>query len=168
MPSKVPESKQQQSLIAPLQLENYVVDDLSFKSNSATRPKGSKTVPPTITLDFDVKSHAKDTERFLILMEIDLNKGQMLTEFQQYQVHLHLVGWFRFNKGLDSATKHKMILTNGSSILYGIGRGIVAQITGSLGQERFILPSLNLLAAVQEKLRPASAPQKPKRLALKK
>src|SRR5947209_941123 len=111
-------TKQLPGLIASLQLENYLVDDLVFKSNSFVVGKKDHTIAPTITIDFNVKPHNKDISRFLIVMEVDLNKDQELKQFNQYQMHLHLLGWFKFNENIDAQTKTRMMFTNGSSILY--------------------------------------------------
>lgn len=157
MSKNKPVEKVLPDLIAPLQLENYIVDELTFKSNAASPPTKTSTSPSAISINFDVKPHASDKNRFLILMDLDLNKGLKADEYKNYQVHLHILGYFKFANEIDDKTKHRMIFANGSSILYGIARTVVASLTGSIGPERFILPSLNLLAVIRDKVRAEKA-----------
>lgn len=139
-------------LLADLQLDRYLVDDLVFKCNKMGVTKNTKLATPTIGIDFDVKDHAKDKNRFLLDMVIDLNEGQELEKFETHQIHLHILGWFHFTAELDANTRAKMLATNASSMLYGVARTIVANLTGSLGAERYILPTLNLLAVIKAKM----------------
>jgi preprotein translocase subunit SecB len=139
-------------LLASLQLDRYLVDELVFKCNEEAVTKNEKPTAPTIAIDFDAKGNTKDKNLFLLEMMVDLNQGQEIKEFETYQIHLHLFGWFRFTTDLDKETKAKMLATNASSMLYGVARSIVANLTGSVGSGRYILPSLNLLAVLKAKM----------------
>jgi preprotein translocase subunit SecB len=138
-------------LLADLQLDRYLVDDLAFRCNKTVAKKDTLAAP-TIGIDFDVKESAKDKNKFLLDMVVDLNEGQELEKFETYQIHLHIVGWFHFTAELDANTRAKMLATNASSMLYGVARTIVANLTGSLGAERYILPTLNLLSVIKAKM----------------
>ncbi|MDZ4733667.1 MAG: hypothetical protein SGJ16_08785 [Nitrospirota bacterium] len=153
-------------LMAGLQLDRYLVDDLVFKCNKIVITKKDKPVDQTVGIDFHIKGNTKDKNLFLLEMEIDLNKGQELKRFQSHQIHLHLYGWFRFIANFDEPTKAKMLATNASSILYGVARSIVANLTGSLGAGRYILPSLNLLAVVKAKIGSSSGGKNPRTSAI--
>jgi len=139
-------------LIANLQLDRYLVDDLVFKCNSQVITKGDERTSPNISIDFDAKENSKDKNLFLLEMVVDLNAGQDFQQFDTYQIHIHIRGWFRFTSILDRETKTRMLATNGSSMLYGVVRTIIANLTGSLGPQRYILPSLNLLAVIRAKV----------------
>lgn len=140
------------SLLAGLQFDRYLVDDLVFKCNKFAITKEDKPVDQVLGVDFDVKENTQDKNRFLLEMKIDLNEGQAFKSFQSHQIHLHLLGWFRFTANLDKPTKARMLATNAASILYGVARSIVANLTGSLGAERYILPSLNLMEIAKAKM----------------
>lgn len=146
------------NFLAGLQLDRYLVDDLIFKCNKFATTKDDKPIDPTIGIDFNVKGSEQDENIFLLDMVVDLNAGQAFKKFQLHQIHLHLYGWFRFTTPLDEPTKEKMLFTNASSILYGVARSIVANLTGSLGASRYILPSVNLLEIVKAKS--GSSPEK--------
>lgn len=138
-------------LLAPLQLDRYLVDDLIFKCNAVAVPKGRTPQNPTISVDFDWKVGVEDKNRFLMDMKVDLNEGQKFEEFEKHQIHLHLYGWFTFTQELDEQTKAKMLATNASAMLYGIARSVVGNLTGSFGSGRYTLPVLNLLSVVKAK-----------------
>jgi preprotein translocase subunit SecB len=140
------------NLLAGLQLDQYLVDDLIFKCNKFVMTKEDKPVDSTISVDFEVRENIQDKSKFLLELKVDLNEGQELKMFQSHQIHLHLLGWFRFTMSIDDQTKARMLATNASSILYGVARSIVADLTGSLGAERYILPSLNLMELAKAKL----------------
>ena len=137
-------------LLANLQLGNYLVDNLVFKCNKVGA-RATKLATPTIGIDFDVKDHIKDKNKFLLDMVIDLNEGQELEKFETYQIHLHILGWFHFAAKVEENIKANMLAANASSMLYGVARTIVANITGTLGTERYILPTVNLLAVIKAK-----------------
>ena len=144
-------------LLADLQLDRYLVDDLVFKCNKQVVAKNDELANRTISIDFDVKENTKNKNLFLLEMKVDLNEGQELNKVAMYQIHLHLLGWFHFTAELDANAKAKMLATNASSMLYGVARTVVADLTGSLGPERYILPTLNLLAVIKAKM--ASRPE---------
>lgn len=138
-------------LIAPLQLDRYLVDDLLFKCNAMVAKEGQKQDDASISVDFDVKGTTTDKNLFLLDMKVDLNEGRSINEFDKYQIHLHLYGWFRFTSDLDDQTKTRMLYTNASSMLYGVARSVVGNLTGSFGTERYTLPVLNLLTVAKAK-----------------
>ena len=135
-----------------MQLDQYLVDDLVFKCNKFAITKDDKPLDQTLGVDFDVRENMQDKNKFLLEMRVDLNEGQAFKTFQSHQIHLHLFGWFRFTADFDNPTKARMLATNASSILYGVARSIVANLTGSLGAERYILPSINLTEIAKAKM----------------
>ena len=134
-------------MIAQLQLQNFVVDQLTFKT--ALEEKEPST--GSIGVDFEVKAHAKDKNSYLMIMQVDLNKGQAFKKNGGYQIQMQIMGWFKFTADLDEEAKNKMLGTNASSILFGVARTIVAQLTGTLGKRKFILPAVNLLELAKSK-----------------
>lgn len=138
-------------LLANLQLDRYLVQDLVFKCNKTVTTNKDELATPTIGIDFDVKENTKDKNKFLLDMVVDLNEGQDFDKFETYQIHLNILGWFHFSSELDDKAKAKMLTGNASAMLYGVARTVVASITGSLGANRYILPALNLLSVIKAK-----------------
>lgn len=136
-------------MIANLQLDNFLVDELTCRIDAAQKKPAEKFI---FALDFDIKSHDRDPNKYLVSLEVDLNKGRAFKTHGGYQIHLHMFGWFSFGEGVDKNTKTKMAYTNATSILYGVARGIVAQITGGLGRDRFLLPAVNMQEIAKQKV----------------
>ncbi|MDA2911772.1 hypothetical protein MYX04_12695 [Nitrospiraceae bacterium AH_259_D15_M11_P09] len=138
-------------MIAPLQLKSYIVKELSYKLNTDCRPKAGETLESVVGVGFDIKGHKTEKGRYLMSMVIDVNKNPTIFKRNPYQISMRLFGKFMLEKDVDEQTGTKLLFNNGSSILYGIARGAVANITGSLGTVRYILPTVNLLAAIERK-----------------
>jgi preprotein translocase subunit SecB len=64
---------------------------------------------------------------------------------------LKLTGFFCFVEGTDEEIINKMIGPSGLSILYGVARGVVAQVTGNSWHGKFILPSMNFIELMKGK-----------------
>jgi len=135
-------------MIAQLQLQNFVVDQLTFKATL----EENEPLSGSINVDFEVKAHTKDKNSYLMIMQVDLNKGRAFKKNGGYQIQMQIIGWFKFTVDLDEEAKSKMLGTNASSILYGVARTIVAQLTGTLGKRKFILPAVNLLELAKSKI----------------
>lgn len=149
------------STLAPLQLSNYVVTNYSYKINfSAKQPPKDRHDAGEADVDFTVKGHASDPNRFLVIMNIALNKKPAQFKKSRYQISMELLGEFQVRAGLNEEQKHKLIFNNGSAILYGIARGVVAQFTGGCGTDRFLLPAVNLLSLFASKIRKSKVSRK--------
>ncbi|HET6464897.1 MAG TPA: hypothetical protein VFH55_04720 [Nitrospiria bacterium] len=145
-----------------LQLEDYIVEEISFKRGGQQKFNKKPEAPEDkLNLHFKVENHKVQKDRYRIRMRIIHNEGPLTNlPFNRFQLMIVLTGYFLFDKGLDEATKNKMIYNNGMSVLYGIARGIIAQLTGGLGVQRAILPTLNLLAHLKEPKRMTEAVRK--------
>jgi preprotein translocase subunit SecB len=135
-------------MIADLQLDNFLVDELTCRIDANQKKPAEKFL---FAFDFDIKSHNADPNKLLVSLEVDLNKGRAFKTHGGYQIHLHMLGWFSFGEGIDKDTKTRMAYTNATSILYGVARGIVAQITGGLGRDRVLLPAVNMQEIAKQK-----------------
>lgn len=75
-------------------------------------------------------------------------------------VDVTIAGGFRIvDEGLSATRRTRLVLYNGSSILFGILRGMVATITGSAAQP-IKLPSLNFAELIEKDQR-SNAPSAP-------
>lgn len=148
-------------LVASMQFTRYLVDDLTFKCNEVSRDRKAVHDEPRIQVDFNIKENTVDKNQYLVEMVVDLNQAQDLTKFDTYQIHLHLYGWFTLTTNLDEQTKAKLIGSNASAMLYGVARSIIANLTGSVGPKRFMLPTVNLLAILKAKADRDSAKASP-------
>jgi len=138
-------------LRAQLQLDGYIAEELSYRFNRQLKQKPNTAFVSRVGVDFDVKENKEDKDQFLIVQMIQVNRREEDFKKSRYQINMRLLGRFRFESGIKEDVKNRMIFNNGPSILYGIARGIVAQLTGALGTEKFILPAVNFLAIAEKK-----------------
>ncbi len=133
---------------ALLNIDDYFVEEFSIRTNP--NYKKAEAEQGGLEISFDIKR--KGTEpRFMILMQIDLNKSKKAFSSAAYQISLKISGFFSFVEGTPEETMNKMIGLNGLSILYGVSRGIVAQATANCPHGKFILPSMNFVVLLKKK-----------------
>jgi preprotein translocase subunit SecB len=133
---------------ALLNIDNYFVEDISIRTNPGY--KKAKAEQGALEISFDIKR--KGTEpRFMVLMQVDVNKSKKSFSGAAYQISLKIIGFFSFVEGTAEETMNKMIGLNGLTILYGVSRGIVAQATANCPHGKFILPSVNFVELLKKK-----------------
>jgi len=139
-----------------LEIDNYYVEELFIKSNpsydyGAAQPAA---VEPSIDFDFYRKDEA-DTQ-FLVKISIELGEG----DYQlPYHVRVLLFASFDAANDANHTVIEQLVATNAAPILYGIARGIVGQATGQAIHGRFVLPTVNFIELMNEKVRSLEAMQ---------
>lgn len=139
---------------ALLNFDQYIVDDLSVRTNGFKLPKGRGKSVETwgeVKIQFDIKQNKGNDTAYMIPLTIEVNESQGHSAASPYYIFLAIRGFFSFNKREDPETTAKMISLNGLSMLYGVARGIVGQATASCPHGRFILPSVNFIELLKRK-----------------
>ena len=132
-----------------LNIYEYYVDNIDVRVNYGYKESELKT--GHINVDFDIKQNKERPLDFMISMLIELNKSDAAFASGEYRILLNVSGYFSFLEGTSEETVHKMIAPSGLSILYGIARGVVAQVTGNCKYGKYILPSLNFIEIIKKK-----------------
>jgi preprotein translocase subunit SecB len=136
---------------AQLNITNYYVDRIAIQTND--HYKQSEMVAGKINVDFDIKRSNENPLDFIVFMFIELNKNDDDFALAEYRIMLNIVGFYNFAEGTDEATINNMIAPSGLSILYGMARGVVSQITGNCRHGKFILPTLNFMEIIRNKFK---------------
>ena len=134
---------------ALLNINDYVVEELTVKGNSDYQ-KPAKVLEGQIDIDFNAKRKDKEP-LFMITMFIELNKSKQAFANNPYYVYLKINGFFGFPKGTDEETMQKMISLNGLVMLYGVARGVIAQVTANGAHGKFVLPAVNFIELIKER-----------------
>lgn len=132
---------------AQLNIEEYFVDELIVRTNTAYAP-GKKPID-----DVDVAFHVRRKGQeplFMISMAIELNKAKKSFAASPYYVAVKLSGFFSFQEGTDEDTIQNMLGLNALAILYGVARGVVGQATASGIFGKCVLPSVNFVELVKK------------------
>lgn len=134
---------------ALLDINEYHVDNIAIKVNSDYKQSDIKNC--NVSVDFDIRQNNDDPLVFMILLFIKLNDSKATSTSAEYHIKLDITGYFSFIEGTAEETVNKMIAPSGLSILYGVARGVIAQVTGNFKYGKFILPTLNFMEIIKKK-----------------
>lgn len=134
-------------MLALINLDEYFIEEFIVKLNPSFNPE--EPTKGDIFVDFDMLKNDKNDHLFKISMTIELNKNK---ENSPYYIFFKINGFFSYDKTASEEYIQKTIAQNAPSILYGVARGIIAQITSNYEFGKFILPSVNFIEILKRKL----------------
>lgn len=135
----------------PLEIEEYFIDEISVRVNSKYK-KPQRRARANFSISFEIKERSDDPLLFMVVLHVRSDNKKKEEKQFPYIINLKIRGFFRFIEGTDDKTIEKMLFPNSSSILYGIGRGIVAQLTAHAQFGKYILPTANMYKAKEKAL----------------
>lgn len=136
----------------PLDVQAYHIHELTFRALSEYDPE--QVSAGGLDVDFDVQRNENAPNDYRIILRVKLAQdGYTPDENPPYSLSLTIVGYFTFAPDTPEDIMGKMINLNGTSILYGIARGLVGQATGAGVHGQFVLPAVNFVALVNERAR---------------
>ena len=136
---------------ALLDITEYHVDNVEIRANPDY--KECDVASGNIKVDFDIKQNNDNPLLFMITLFIELNNSKKALSSAEYKIKFDITGYFSFSEGTPEETVDKMIAPSGLSILYGVARGVLAQITGNFKHGKFILPTLNFIEIIKDKFK---------------
>lgn len=131
---------------AQLNFLEFFVEELTVKANSDYDSK--KPITGGLFVDYDILKSEKKSLLFKIPMVIEINKNN---NNSPYQIFMRLNGFFCYPEGTEENYINKTIGLNAPSILYGVARGIIAQVTANYEYGKFIIPAVNLIEILKKK-----------------
>lgn len=111
-------------------------------------PSQPGSVDIDFLFDYDVARHATEKNRFRLALRLGV-KSKTPTQVD-YSLDCEIVGFFRFPEDSSDETMQRLIRFNGCTILYGILRGQLANITGSFPRQKLTLPTVMMEDVVNE------------------
>jgi preprotein translocase subunit SecB len=133
----------------PLEIDNYIVDEVSVKTNSSFDPnKGPTKVG--VNFNCDIGQKTDDPLRYKIWLDFRLGDITPEASNMPYTIHLVINCFFHFAPGTKSEVMDKMLTTNGLAITYGIARGVISQATANGLFGKYLLPTVNLVDALKD------------------
>jgi preprotein translocase subunit SecB len=134
---------------ALLNIDEYFVEEVRVRTNPDYVEPGQEQRAGQIKVALSMKKKGAEPE-FMISMKLEVNKARRAFEASPYYVFLDITGYFSFHQGTEQDTMDKMIGFNGPAVLYGVARGIVAQITANCRNGKFILPTVNFVELLKQ------------------
>jgi preprotein translocase subunit SecB len=111
-------------------------------------PGQPENVDIDFLFDYDVAQHATEKNRFRLAFRLGV-KSKTSTPVD-YSLDSEIVGFFRFPEEATAEIMQRLIRLNGCTILYGILRGQLANITGSFPRQKLILPTVMMEDVVNQ------------------
>jgi len=127
-------------------LNEYLINAIQVLSRKDTGGKDS------LDVNCCLSRHKDDAEQYLIRLDVSY-KAKTKTEFT---VQISVDGYFSWRGGLEvKEGDGYMAWVNGGTILYGIVRATVADLTSSCKCGRVILPTIMMEDIVKDEIRKA-------------
>ena len=110
------------------------------------------SVPGSIDIDYlfdyDVARHTSEKHRFRLALRLAAKSKTPIPV--DYSLDCEIVGFFCFPEDSTEDTMQRLVRLNGCTILYGILRGQLANITGSFPRQKMILPTVMMEDVVND------------------
>lgn len=118
------------------QLDDFHFRQLSVKWHD---PDAPGKVDINHSFDYKVGQHNVEKNRFRLTLRYEAvsNTPKPIG----YAVQTEIVGLFRFAEGMPQEKMDFLVRLNGCTILYGILRGQIANLTGVFPQRKLVLPT---------------------------
>jgi len=132
---------------SPLLLNNYFVKELSYRSNPAYRAEPTLRNEGKIHCSVECGTALNAPDHFMVALVLTVEPSAVTPALDPYHINMRIEGYFNFNPGADipQSEKERMVNLNGSSILMGLARGLVAQATGVSEFGKYLLPAVNFV-----------------------
>jgi preprotein translocase subunit SecB len=151
---------QEVSMIASLQLDDFVLEELVIRANPFPITDGDNDQKYTLSSDFDLdKREGAPVLGLRLAINVDGDTSSAAHVFSN--VRIVLIGFFSFAEGSPEEYIRAVTPGNQLSILYGIARGIVATATGTAAGGKINLPPVNINDMIQAKLARIQKDEKP-------
>lgn len=115
-----------------------------------------------IGIDFNILK-AKGETLFKIVLKISMEANGENVNTGVRKLELEVEGVFQVSDNLDEQKLFNLLHFNGLTILYGVVRGIVMNVTGSFPGGRIILPCVNMAEIIErhyKKKKPSKSKKK--------
>jgi preprotein translocase subunit SecB len=134
-------------MISPLQLNNYFVKEMSFRTNPAYQAEPTVRNEGKLLCSAEFGKAAEVPDHFMVSLVLTVEPSEVTPALDPYHIKMRIEGYFNFNPGADipQSEKERMVNLNGCSILLGLARGLVAQATGVSEFGKYLLPAVNFV-----------------------
>ena len=132
---------------------NCSLDDYTFNSFQVVQ-RADTGVEDSLDVDCRINSHKVDPERYRIQIDIKYSAKAK----SPFVLMISANGYFHWKGGLESTEgSGYMAWVNGGTILYGLVRATVADLTSSCECGRVILPTVMIDEIVKDAIKKAEA-----------
>lgn len=128
-----------------IQLNRYQIESVSVSPNDQFVPD-LKSLTGDIATTISISPHKDDKRRFRLALHVKIQRSPgKEARFFPYEIDIKGRGYFTFEREYSPNDMEHVLRLNGASILYGLMRGQIAQITAQSVHGQFLLPTLNFV-----------------------
>lgn len=144
------------------QLDRYIIEAVSVQINDAYDASISEHIGDISSTIRNARS-TRHAQKARVTLEINIHPTEGKEKnFYPYNVKIKGTAFFTFAEEYPEDQYNKALSLNGVSILYGLLRAQVAQITAMSTHGQFLLPTFNFVELQQSKLGSKDLETKPK------
>ena len=142
-------------IASPLQLVDFEAATLAYERLEADPPPDNAEMGVGLSIEMDA-AFEKDRDVQRLQLDVRYNNEEDVPEdaapYIAHRGHVRVTGWLHWASEEVAARDdaERLLLTNGLSMLYGIARVRVADLTADGRDQRLVLPSVNFRPAVQQ------------------
>jgi len=130
------------------ELNNFFMRDLEV--HSLGRVDGDE-ISMNCSFDYDLFCHNDDCRKIRMVLRVCVSPdSEKKSRNCPYEIKSEIEGLFTFQEDLSDEQMGYLIRVNSMTILYGILRGEVANVTGSFPSGKFLLPTVMMQDVVRE------------------
>lgn len=131
-------------------LDHYQIESVAVAQNE-TFDASISTHTGDISASINIAPHKKDATKYRLVLEIQVKPAtKQEKEFFPYFVAVRGRAFFSFKDPCPPEQADRTLRLNGASILYGLLRAQVAQITAQSVHGQFLLPTMNFVELAKE------------------
>lgn len=143
--------------LSPLQLLGYYIDRASFESNrDFDQSKPLVMDGAALVVRFQIVPDKEDELKATVLLTVDYSPAKEVNS--PCKASATIVGYFAIDSEFPPEKKGALLGVNGPSILYGIAREVVRNLTSHGPKCEILIPSLSFLKAFNQPSDPPLSP----------
>jgi preprotein translocase subunit SecB len=143
----------------PCQLEDFHFTRLAIEWHE---PREAGQVDLALSFDYDVGQHSTEKNRYRLAFRFGAKSAT--PEPIGYEIDAEIVGFFTFPEDTEQRKMDLLIRLNGGTILYGLLRGQIANLTAQFPQRKFVLSTFMMRDIIEGVEADKAAQRKAKKL----
>lgn len=134
---------------AVCELEDFFINQLQVDWLRPDPNRKEESV--SFGFDYDLSWHNENPHRVRMIMRFVMGANKQEENSScPYGIKAEVEGFFKFSEDIDDQKMAYLCRVNSLTILYGILRGEIANVTGSFRDGKFILPTVMMQDVVKD------------------
>lgn len=124
-----------------LQLDGYFFKKIQFEARPVTVPEDKRSFLPQLAVSAYAAHGVEDPLDWMV--GLTLTSPKDLPKWFPYKIELEAVGFVRVPADMHESLREDVVVRNGSALLYGAMRELVASLSGRANLPSYFLPTVS-------------------------